>query len=328
MTILQVSTLYPPSRGGMETVTYLLAREFERLGHRSVVLTRTLGSPAESPAPRIVRNPSPLGVFREWLEADVIILHGIPARLAWPLLFLKKPALSIRHMLEGKTDPPFHRRLRSRCQTYCVSRFLHDYYPEAMGVVPNPYDEQVFTRVDCDRDRDLIFVGRLMVEKGAIETLHIIADLHRRRQVPVTATIIGEGPALDQSLALARTLNIEPYVRFLGALTPHEIHREFIRHKLMVFPALWDEPFGITALEAAASGVPVVAYESGGLRQAVGPGGIIVPRGARQAFVQKVCELLEDDESRKALLEGARSHLDQHRSSEVAQRYLEALTHA
>jgi glycosyltransferase involved in cell wall biosynthesis len=94
---------------------------------------------------------------------------------------------------------------------------------------------------------------------------------------------------------------------------------------VFVFPALWDEPFGIVALEAIASGVVVTGYQSGGLAEAVGPCGVLVAKGDRRALVGVVNMLLGARDERERLLAHRAEHLHKHRARIVAERYVTLL---
>lgn len=77
-------------------------------------------------------------------------------------------------------------------------------------------------------------------------------------------------------------------------LTREELQRLMGECYLVVVPVLWDEPFGFVALEAMASGKPVVSYSAGALPEMVSHGetGIVVPRGAVDQLSEAVRSLL------------------------------------
>jgi len=79
-------------------------------------------------------------------------------------------------------------------------------------------------------------------------------------------------------------------------LTRVELARLFGSVYVTVIPGLWEEPFGLVALEAMACGRPVVAYDAGGLSEVIedGVSGILVPRGDLEALTRAVSDLLED----------------------------------
>lgn len=74
--------------------------------------------------------------------------------------------------------------------------------------------------------------------------------------------VVGEGPLMKRLRAEAG-----PNVEFLGHLPDHEVRREYAQARALLFPGR--EDFGLTPLEAMASGTPVVAFGEGGARETV-----------------------------------------------------------
>jgi glycosyltransferase involved in cell wall biosynthesis len=81
---------------------------------------------------------------------------------------------------------------------------------------------------------------------------------------PFTLTVVGKGPEdYTNSLKEAAAQTSFP-VDFRG-LVPHaEMPAVYQEHDVFVFPSIWEEPFGLTHLEAMASGLPVVSTANGG----------------------------------------------------------------
>ncbi|MNS27181.1 GDP-mannose-dependent alpha-(1-6)-phosphatidylinositol monomannoside mannosyltransferase [compost metagenome] len=77
-----------------------------------------------------------------------------------------------------------------------------------------------------------------------------------------TLKIVGDGPLLNELKAIAK-----PNVEFLGNLSDAEVRAEYSRCKAFLFPGF--EDFGLTPLEAMASGKPVIAYGRGGALETV-----------------------------------------------------------
>lgn len=325
MRIVQVTTGYTPQRGGMETVSSLLAREISRLGHESVVLTRTRTTDATEGGVHVFRAPSPWTLWHEFSRADAVILHGIPQRLAWPLAVLRRPSVIVQHMWASATPSRLRTLIAHGRPTVCVSRYLGSLGGACHEVLPNPYDHTVFhDSPDVRRDRDLVFMGRITRDKGIHEFVHLVQSLSVERP-DLTATVVGAGPDLPAAVELIREAGLSERVRFTGELAPEQAAAELRRHALLVFPALWDEPFGLVALEATACGAVVVGYHSGGIGEAVGPCGVLVPTGDRGALIAATRRLLDHQEDRRQLLAGRDAHLARHRADAVARRYLEYL---
>jgi glycogen synthase len=207
-----------------------------------------------------------------------------------------------------------------------VSEALATSLPVPAEVVPNPYAHTLFRRLaDVPRDADLVFVGRLVSDKGAPVVLRALQILHARG-LPLWLTIIGDGPDKPALHQEAVRLGLAASVRFTGALQGEVLVLVLNRHRLCVVPSVWEEPFGLVALEALACGcVPVVA-RSGGLPGAVGPCGVVVSKGDAAALADAL-ELLHADAARRAaLLAQAEAHLAAHQAAAVARRYLAVLS--
>jgi glycosyltransferase involved in cell wall biosynthesis len=104
-------------------------------------------------------------------------------------------------------------------------------------------------------DAFVLFVGRLVEAKGALDAVAI----WRRSQVPLPLVVAGTGPLRERIEAEgAHVLGWQPHAA-LPAL--------YRRARALLLPSRWQEPFGIAGLEALHFGVPVVAWDSGGIAE-------------------------------------------------------------
>ena len=60
------------------------------------------------------------------------------------------------------------------------------------------------------------------------------------------------------------------------------------RARAVLVTPMWDEPFGLVAAEALASGVPVIAFDRGAMREVIGDCGIVVPAGDTGAMARAI----------------------------------------
>ncbi|MBX7196493.1 MAG: glycosyltransferase family 4 protein [Sandaracinaceae bacterium] len=114
----------------------------------------------------------------------------------------------------------------------------------------------------------LLFVGRLHPTKGCEHALEALSIL-RRQGLLASLSIAGRGdPDYEASLrAHATALGVEGAVEWLGFVPREELPEVYRWSDVFLFPSVWEEPAGLTYLEAMASGVPVVAYARGGARE-------------------------------------------------------------
>lgn len=120
----------------------------------------------------------------------------------------------------------------------------------------------------------VLFAGRLEWEKGIqtlIEAAAILKDQRSTKAVNSTVphfVIAGTGTLEQQFRDQAREANLNDVLFFEGWLPPEQIQALIASASAVVVPSLY-EPFGITALEAAALGAPLIVAETGGLAEIV-----------------------------------------------------------
>ena len=322
-------TIFFPVPGGIETVTNLLAHEFIRLGHEVRVITQTPGG-GDFPF-GVIRGSSALELFLNVRWCDVFLQNNISLRTLWPLLFVRRP-LFITHQTwitnpDGSTG--WQHRLKRFVLRYATSFAISNAVAETLPVpavrVGNPFDDQVFKNSPSERrDRELIFVGRLVSDKGVTVLLDALKLLATNPRL----TIAGDGPecaALENQVA---ELQLQSQVEFVGRREGEELAKLLREHQVLVVPSFWQEPFGIVALEGIACGCVVIGSAGGGLAEAIGPCGMTFPNGDRTALAAAITTLLANPDERARLRQSATSHLARFTPRHVAGIYLESMEKA
>lgn len=334
MRILLSSVPFAPSVGGIETVSRVLAEQFVRLGHEVVVATLTRARNSDERPYAVLRAPRARALLREVARADVVLQNNVSLRLGWPLaLHVGTPRVVAHHVW----IPRAGRGALAGAAKRVALRFAHNIAVSSaiardLGVpatiVPNPYDAARF-RVDPNavRTRDLVFVGRLVSDKGVPVLLSALGELARRGVRP-SLTVIGDGPERPALDALARQVGIADRVRFTGVLAGEALVAELNAHRVLVVPSVWEEPFGVVVLEGLACGLVPVVARSGGLPEAAGRAGIVVPKGDATALADGLARVLHDTGERQRLRDAAAAHLAEHTPDRVARAYLRVLERA
>jgi glycogen(starch) synthase len=326
--ILLSSHLFSPSVGGIETVSRLLAEEFVAAGHEVRVVTQTVAQGENLSGYAVFRRPSPRLLFRQVAWCDVFFHNNISLQAAWPLLLVRRPWFVAHHIWISRMDGRLawqdrvKRRLLRFATNISISRAIAGALPVPSAVIPDPFQDRLFgRRPDVERDRELVFVGRLVSDKGADLLLQSLARLGAGGLRP-RLTLVGDGPEGPALRALASELGLAGQVEFAGLRQGEELVRLLNRHQIMVVPSRWAEPFGVVALEGLASGCVLIGSEQGGLRDAIGPCGLTFPNGDVGALAERLGELLTQPARRAACLARAPEHLARHSAPAVAREYL------
>jgi len=328
--ILLSSHAFAPSIGGIETVSALLAEEFSQLGHRVTVVTQTSSGGAEEFSCSIVRQPSIPKLFSLIKWCDVFWHNNLSLRTAWPATCLRKPVI-ITHQGSYCRQPAgfdLMQRLKhvvvNRTTSVAISRFVAAWFKTQSIVIPNPYDARVFrTRSPVpERTSDLVFVGRIVSEKGLDVLLQSLEHLRSHGLRP-RLTVVGSGPELSAMQTRAEELGLHEQVTFAGSKRGAELAEILNRHKILVVPSRYDEPFGVVALEGIACGCVVVGSAGGGLPEAIGPCGITFPNGNAEALSQALEKLLLQPNERERFTANAPRHLAAFQPALIAKRYLD-----
>jgi glycosyltransferase involved in cell wall biosynthesis len=134
--------------------------------------------------------------------------------------------------------------------------------------------------------------------------------------------VVGSGPEERSLRRLAERLGIRDQVDFAGAKRGAELSEILNRHKILVVPSRYDEPFGVVALEGIACGCVAVGSGGGGLPEAIGPCGVTFPNGNAEALANALEHLLASPDDRQRLAANRTQHLAQFHSATIAESYL------
>lgn len=164
-------------------------------------------------------------------------------------------------------------------------------------------------------DGYVLFVGRLVPKKGADVLLHAFAALPAElRGMPLV--LVGDGPLRAELERLAHELHVN--VRFTGRLPSDQVATHIRNATLLCAPSKRapdgdSEGLPMVVLEAGAWGVPVVAADHAGIRDAVADGvnGLIFPEADEKALAAALASLLRDTAGRRALGAAARDIVEE-----------------
>jgi glycogen synthase len=212
------------------------------------------------------------------------------------------------------------------------SRYVASQFKARSTVIPNAFDFDLFRPdVAVPKARDFVFCGRLVSDKGADICLRAFYQV--LRQFPDSSlTIIGDGP---ENMALRREasiLGLRKSVHFAGPLRGKSLVSALQQHVCMVVPSLWEEPFGIVALEGVACCDTVILARRGGLPEAGGPCGLIVEptvEDLSQAMLKIAAAWRAGGNiPGHVSVESREEHLQRHAPEAISERYVDVLRQA
>ncbi|MFH1680682.1 MAG: N-acetyl-alpha-D-glucosaminyl L-malate synthase BshA [Candidatus Eisenbacteria bacterium] len=200
-----------------------------------------------------------------------------------------------------------------------VSRFLARETKEKLrvekriDVIPNFVDPRVFTgetdpglrdRFDIDTGPVLMHISNFRKVKNVRDVVRLLARVHEATGARLL--LVGDGPERVPCRILAEELGVQDRIHFLGNRIA--VPRILALADLLLLPSTV-ESFGLVALEAMASGVPVVGYDGGGLPEVVrnGVDGLLAPLGDLERMIEMTLELLQNPARRREMSGAARA---------------------
>jgi glycosyltransferase involved in cell wall biosynthesis len=332
--ILIYSPAFYPSIGGLETVISLLAHEFDSQGHEVKLVSQIPATDAKFFPFEIIRQPNPQQLLELTRWCEVYFQGCISLKGIWPLLISRKPLAVTHQTWYRRADGSlgWHNYVKHFVSRFATnipaSHALAEHLPAKSTVIPNPYREDIFYEMpEIPRDKELVFLGRLVSDKGVDLLLEAIANLKTLEMTP-KLTIIGSGPEESKLRQQVKELDLTNQVNFVGTKVEKELTKLLNAHQIMVLPSRWQEPFGVVALEGIACGCVVIGSEGGGLKEAIGPCGVTFPNGDVKALTDRLLDLLTEPEKLASYKAQAESHLSRHKKEEVANAYLQVFERA
>lgn len=346
--ILNERDQHHPWAGGAELNVTETAKRLARRGYEPVLLcTRFPGAAREDVQdgmrvrrfgnrftyylmlPFIVRQELRRAVRRAGRPGGVVIIEHLNKLPFFTPLYTRVPVLPLAHHLFGPTafqQVPFP----VACVVYVAEKAIPMVYrrrtfiavspstrddliargvaPDSIRIIPNGLDHARYHdrgRV-ADSRPTLLVLGRVEFYKRIDLVLQAVQQL--MAQLPdVQLLVVGDGHARAALERQAADLHVGDHVTFTGFVSEAE-KVEHIRRAHVVVTTSEKEGWGLTVLEANGCGLPAVASDVPGLRDAVRDGdtGVLVPHGDVARLTDALLRVLRDRDYRERLSAGAR----------------------
>ncbi|MBQ3677067.1 MAG: glycosyltransferase family 4 protein [Bacteroidales bacterium] len=251
----------------------------------------------------------------------VILENNIP--LIW-IIRLSKYKGNIWYHLHNiprtaaRSKPTF-----KKCKYLCVSRFVADQLQSCplgpidkqnIKVLYNCIDTNLFSKKNIDIDmreklgisKDefvLIFVGRMSQEKGIDKLLEAIPLMQEQKiKVLIVGSLISDTKAIDsyQKELIKLSNALKDKIIYTGFVKQSELPDFYNIADVAVLPSIWEEPAGLTMVEAMSCGTPVITTKSGGIPEYVADCGILLENDESLSvnIAKSVDRLLSDEKLR------------------------------
>jgi len=316
--ILIHSISFHPNIGGLERVMKGLADEWSAKGHEVIVYTQASNKAMNGLHYEVIRQYNGWQLLLAMRSADVIVESNISLYSCWIGAMFPKKWFVIHHLPYQHADN-WKQQLKNQftkiANNISVSHYVASTLKGQSSVIHNFVDQEFRITDQQRRTIDFCFLGRLVSDKGADLLIQAFAQLYQKDPY-LRLTIIGEGPDFFYLERLVDELSLRQAIRFTGAMTGETLVEALNKHKVLVAPAKWKEPFGLIALEGLACGCKVVCPNEGGLPEAVGDLGFLYASNDVQDLSRAMLLALQSP------VQDASTHLKQFNKSEVAQTYL------
>jgi len=187
-------------------------------------------------------------------------------------------------------------------------------YKEKISVLHNALNIHDYPPRFNAKENQLIYVGRMVKEKGALQLARALCEV--MPEFPdwqvhfVGARRFGQQTATSNyERAVQDTLKpIQSQVHYHFALPHAQVIPLLLQSKIALVPSVWQEPFGMTAMEAMAAGCAVISSATGGLPEVLGEQGIRVDPHDKTAFAGSIRDLINDDRRLCKIQQCSRAH--------------------
>ncbi len=275
----------PLAYGGTERIVHGLVVELDRRGHE---VTTFASGDSDVPGrlvatvPEALRPAGYMGDALPWFhltmrqvvdranEFDVIHSH-----LEWANLLLARVSpIPVVATFHGRLDLPWSASLLSDppAGLVAISQSQASAHPDVPWTVVHNglrLDDAPFER---RRGDSLCFVGRIAQEKGVVEALEVAREAGRPLRIAAKVAPGGAERAYYDAVFKPALDAAGSDVEFLGELTQADRDRLFAESYASLMPGAWPEPFGLVAIEALATGTPVIARRIGALPEIIRDG--------------------------------------------------------
>tara|TARA_R110001583_G_scaffold150543_1_gene302545 strand:- start:1578 stop:2651 length:1074 start_codon:yes stop_codon:yes gene_type:complete len=334
-----------PDIGGVATNSLTIAEAFIAKGYDVTVVTLTGEKSDYDGKIKVVRKPNLFTLMKLYFYADWILYSNLSVKLCWPAIFLHKTSALHHHSssafsrsnvsgMSGYMKRYVENKVISKSIHFVNSEFTKTdagcFFDKRQAHITYPIVQKTKISeriVNKYKERNgAIFVGRIEKEKGVsylLENINLIKEKLNVKEI----TFVGDGTLLETIKE-----NKPNGTNFVGAVDLNRVHELMEKSEYVFVPSIWQEPFGIVAVEGLASGAIVISSDRGGLPEALGDLGELFDFDSTNSFEDALKnakikkEKLLGKQSLLEYIESVNIHMEKFSSSKVIQVIINALT--
>jgi glycosyltransferase involved in cell wall biosynthesis len=331
--IAQVGSIWertpPRLYGGTERVVHSLTEELTKKGHKV-----TLFATGDSKTSAELKSVYPRALYRDnvpWTsflypfdhvsqpflradEFDIIHVHLNQSQDYAALVlaqFVKTPVIFTLHFqlpIPGdksrKDRLEFLQKYRDR-NFVSISDTQRTLDLNYVATVYNGLDFKSFTFDEKKPGKDLVWIGKICNHKGTYEAIQVAKRSGMNLIIAGTLDLLRKDYAEYYQTKIAPLIDGKQ-IKYIGEVTDAQKVALLKKAKALLMPIKWNEPFGLTVIEAMAMGVPVIAFDRGPMKDIIRQGetGFVVANIKEMAAAVKKIENL----NRGLIGRYARSH--------------------
>jgi glycosyltransferase involved in cell wall biosynthesis len=320
--IVIYSSTFSPNIGGVETIMQGLAEAWSSMGHNVIVFTSTpqLGHIKDCRY-KVVKKKSIWQLNSEINKADIYLEANISFKNCISGLIHKKKWFIVHHTHydhQNRIIGFFKSQLTKLSKNICVSRFIADKIPAPAVVIHNFYLPIFSKHNGYERKIDFAYLGRLVSDKGVDKLCEALTN----DEWQGNCLIIGDGPDRALLEKLVNQKNRYHQFRFTGTKKGVELVDLLNQVKVLVIPSLWEEPFGVIALEGMACGCIIACSNKLGLKEATGDLAFFFDPNNERSILETLKKALAFIPTSEYAI-SVKNHLQKHEQKYIAQQYLD-----